>query len=103
MSRFPIIACLITATAAALPAQQPPATPNPAQRPARPTYPTRDPNTPGYVKAQELPDGENAPPNKDGNFIIGPTHTATPESTAREDVPKGAIIEFTMQSSESKI
>ncbi len=34
----------------------------------------RDPHTPGYVEAKELPDGEVAPINADGNFILGPTH-----------------------------
>jgi len=42
--------------------------------------PTRDPNTPGYVKAKELPDGTVPSPKEDGNFIIGPTHTAAPET-----------------------
>src|SRR5581483_4094188 len=83
-------------------AQQPPAAapaPPPGGRAARPTPPARDPNTPGYVKAQELPDGENAPANKDGNFIIGPTHPAAPESTAKEGGMQGTVVEFVMQSS----
>jgi enterochelin esterase family protein len=55
-------------------AQQAPApAPTPA-RPARPQPPTRDPNTPGYVKAKELPDGTVPSPKQNGNFIIGPTH-----------------------------
>ncbi len=70
--------------------------------PARPTPPTRDPHAPGYVTATELPDGANAPADKDGNFILGPTHTPAPEMTAHEGVPQGAVIEFTMQSSDSK-
>ncbi len=70
--------------------------------PARPTPPTRDPHTPGYVTATELPDGVNAPADKDGNFILGPTHKPAPEMTAHDDVPQGAVIEFTMQSSDSK-
>ena len=69
----------------------------------RPTPPTRDPHTPGYVTAKELPDGANAPAKADGNFIIGPTHTAAPESTAQDGVPHGAIVEFTMESKDSKI
>ena len=53
-----------------------------AQAPAaRPTPPTRDPHTPGFVPAKELPDGANAPANQDGNFILGPTHPAVPESS----------------------
>jgi len=70
--------------------------------PARPTPPTRDPHTVGYVSATELPDGANAPAVKDGNFILGPTHSSAPEMTAHEGVPQGAVIEFTMQSSYSK-
>jgi enterochelin esterase-like enzyme len=74
-----------------------------AARPARPTPPTRDPQTPGYVKAKELPDGTNPPATEDGNFIIGPTHPAAPEMIVKEGVPQGAVYEFTMQSTESKI
>ena len=76
-----------------------------AQAPAvvRPTPPTRDPNTPGYVTAKVLPDGANAPANSDGNFILGPTHDPAPEMTAHEGVPQGAVFNFTMESSGSKI
>jgi iron(III)-enterobactin esterase len=71
--------------------------------PARPTPPTRDPNTPGYVTAKDLPDGANASPNADGNFILGPTHNPAPEMTVKEGVPQGKIYEFTMESTDSKI
>lgn len=74
-----------------------------AQHTERPTPPTRDPNTPGYVTAKELPDGSNPPANADGNFIIGPTHPAAPEMTAQNGVPQGTVLEFTMNSSDSKI
>jgi enterochelin esterase family protein len=77
--------------------------PTAAARPARPTPPTRDPNTPGYVKAKELPDGANAPAKADGNFILGPTHSPAPEMTAQEGVPQGAVYTFTMESTASKI
>jgi len=69
----------------------------------RPTPPTRDPHTPGYVKARELPDGSNPPPEADGNFIIGPTHQPAPEMSLREGVPQGTVYEFTMNSADSKI
>jgi len=87
---------------------QPPATstPAPATAPARaprPQAPTRDPHTAGYVTAKELPDGENAPANVDGNFIIGATHNAAPEMTAQDNVPHGTINTFEMQSTDSKI
>jgi enterochelin esterase-like enzyme len=77
-----------------------PAAPAP---PRRPTPPTRDPNAPGYVKAVEVPDGALPPANTDGNFIIGPTHTAAPEMTAQDGVPQGTVTEFTMSSADSKI
>ena len=77
--------------------------PLPTQRPARPVPPTRDPHTPGYVTAKELPDGVNAPPDVDGNFILGPTHNPAPELTPQDGVPQGTVFEFTMASTDSKI
>jgi enterochelin esterase-like enzyme len=65
---------------------------------SHPTYPTRDPHTPGYVHASELPDGTLPPVNKDGNFILGPTHTAAPEMTAQPEIPQGRVEEFTLTS-----
>jgi len=81
-------------------AQAPPA---PAAQPpqARPTPPTRNPHTSGYVKAKELPDGTIPPPTADGNFIIGATHPAAPEMTS-PDLAHGDVIEFTMNSADSK-
>ena len=78
-------------------------TPAAPARPPRPTPPTRDPHTPGYVTAKELPDGENAPANVDGNFILGPTHNPAPEMAVQEGVPQGTVITFTMESTDSKI
>src|SRR5436853_5401449 len=65
----------------------------PAQqaRPARPQPPGRDPNTPGFVKARELPDGDVPPADEDGNFIIGPNHKKAAEVSPKEGVPKGEI------------
>src|SRR5256714_3100872 len=74
-----------------------------AQPPARPTPPSRDPDTPGYVKAKDLPDGANAPVNEDGNFILGPTHTDAPEMKVQDGVPQGTVYNFTMESTDSKI
>lgn len=78
-------------------------TPAPATPPRRPPPPTRDPNTPGYVKAKELPDGANAPVNEDGNFILGPTHTPSPETVVQDGVPQGTIYTFKMESKDSKM
>jgi iron(III)-enterobactin esterase len=93
-----LIACANSATA------QTPVSNSPAPaRIARPTPPTRDPHTPGYVAAKELPDGENAPVNADGNFILGPTHKPALEMIANTNVPQGEIFNFTMSSADSKI
>lgn len=97
MLRFPILGLVIAGMALA---QQP--ADNKAA-PARQAPPTRDPHTPGYVKAKELPDGENAPANADGNFILGPTHHPAAEMTAPEGGLQGTVFNFTMSSADSKI
>jgi len=107
----PTSASLICLMAALSPAmaqtltQRPPDKQTPAKpsSQARPPFPTRDPNTPGYVRANELPDGAIPSAKEDGNFIIGPTHNPAPELAANESVPKGDVFEFTMESKDSKI
>jgi enterochelin esterase-like enzyme len=88
-------------TAGATPAAASP--PAQAAPPPRPAPPTRDPNTPGYVTAKDLPDGAVPPPDADGNFIIGPTHTPAPAMAVQEGVPQGTVYNFTMSSADSKI
>ena len=97
-----LLLVFVCATALMGQTSQAPAAP-PAARPPRPPAPTRDPHTPGYVTAKELPDGENAPADRDGNFILGPTHNPAPEMTVKEDVPHGEVFEFTIESKDSKI
>ncbi len=100
-----VIAAAGAAPALSQTAAPPVATP-PAQTAApapRPVPPTRDPNSPGFVTAKDLPDGAVPPPNEDGNFIIGPTHTPAPEMAVQEGVPQGTIHNFTMSSTESRI
>jgi len=80
---------------------QAPAANTPAQA-ARPPAPVRDPHTPGYVTATELPDGSVPRSDKDGNFIIGPTHPDAPEAAKSDSVPHGTVFHFTMESTESK-
>jgi len=65
--------------------------------------PARDPNTPGYVSAKDLADGTVPSPTADGNFVLGPTHSAAPEMTVQPGVPQGRIVEFNMDSADSKI
>src|SRR5713101_949193 len=100
------LSLLLTLIAVLSPAsgQSPPST----QHTERPTPPTRDPNSPGYVTAKELPDGSMPPANADGNFIIGPTYDVPHEMSAplqrnEDGIPRGTVIEFTMNSSDGKI
>ena len=99
--RFLITSLLasLAAVLSAASAQSPPS----AQHTERPAPPTRNPNSPGYVTAKELPDGANPPANADGNFIIGPTHDVPREMSLQDGVPGGTVIEFTLNSSDSKI
>ncbi|HZO54695.1 MAG TPA: alpha/beta hydrolase-fold protein [Bryobacteraceae bacterium] len=103
MFRSLSLVMLIGLAGGVVPAQTPAPAPGTDARPRRPPPPTRDPHTPGYVAAKELPDGEVPSPKEDGNFILGPTHNPAPEMTVREGVPQGEVIEFTMESTDSKI
>ena len=96
------VAILLIATAVGTAFAQTTATP-PAQKTERPTFPARDPHSVGYVPAKELPDGDVPPANADGNFIIGATHPAAPELSALDGTLQGRVIEFTMDSADSKI
>ncbi len=53
------------------------------------------------AKLKDLP--PYAPGAGDGDYFIGPNYVPVPEQTAREGVPKGKIVKFTMDSAESKI
>jgi iron(III)-enterobactin esterase len=72
-----------------------------AAAPPRPIPPARDPHAAGYVDARELPDGTVPPASVDGNFIIGPTHPAAPETQNRD--LDGTVSTFTMRSEDSTI
>ena len=74
-----------------------------AGRAQRPTPPTRDPNSPGFVAAKELADGEVPSADVEGNFIIGSTHRAAAEMAVKDGVPKGEVFNFLMESTDSKI
>jgi glyoxylase-like metal-dependent hydrolase (beta-lactamase superfamily II) len=53
--------------------------------------------------AKELPDGAVPPPDVEGNFIIGPTHTTALEMVVHEGVPRGTVHTFTMKSTDSRL
>jgi iron(III)-enterobactin esterase len=50
-----------------------------------------------------LPDRVLPRPNADGNYILGPTHTPSPDINADNATPNGSVVEFTMNSTDSKI
>jgi enterochelin esterase family protein len=75
----------------------------PQATPPRPTPPAREPDAPGFVAKRELPDGAVPPVDINGNFVIGPTHPAAPETVVQEGVPQGAVYEFTMSSADSRM
>jgi len=52
--------------------------------------------------ATELPDGQLPTPNQNGNFIIGPTHNPAPEEADPNRTLEGTVVEFTLDSQDSK-
>ena len=96
-----LMACAAMAQAPASPAPAPGAQQAPPRAP-RPQPPTRDPHTPGYVEARELPDGSVPPADKNGNFILGPTHSPAPDLADPARPLGGTVVEFTMSSADSK-
>ncbi|HSU20094.1 MAG TPA: hypothetical protein VLI45_10160, partial [Acidobacteriaceae bacterium] len=98
------VLCAVMAVGCGVLQAQAPAPTQAPQTYVRPTPPTRDPHTPGFVKATELPDEQVPPPDKDGNFILGPDHPAAPEmrvSDPRGEL-RGQVVEFAMSSADSK-
>ena len=67
------------------------------------TPPTRNPANATYAKATELPDGTLPPPAAEGNFIIGPTHKAAPETSVQDGIPHGKLYSFTISSADGVI
>jgi enterochelin esterase-like enzyme len=69
----------------------------------RPTPPARDPRTPGFVEAKQLAADELPPIDAIGNYIVGPTYRMAPEMAERPGVPKGKIVQLTLDSKDSKV
>jgi iron(III)-enterobactin esterase len=101
LQTLPVRIALLIGLAACLNLQ--PAVAQKPPRRVRPAPPARDPHTPGFVAAQELPDGDVPRPDADGNFIIGPTHKPAADMTVHEGVPKGTVHHLTLLSTDSKI
>ena len=50
----------------------------------------------------EAPPGANPPATADGNFLVGPTYVDAPELKVVEGVPQGKVLQFSMESTNSK-
>ncbi len=50
-----------------------------------------------------LSDGAVPPADALGNFVIGPTHAPSPDTTVQPGVPQGTVHNFTIESTTSKI
>ena len=103
MQKFPArfvaaACCLITALSASAQTATPPA-PAAVQAP-RPTPPTRAVDGPGAPKFTVM--GRNAPLDADGDFVIGPVYSPAPELTAAPGAPQGKVLQFQLDSKDSK-
>ena len=67
-----------------------------------PTRPFDGPGAPEFVSLVDKP-GQKPPLDVDGNFLIGPNYTPAPENKAVEGVPKGKVMQFTIDSKETKL
>ena len=65
--------------------------------------PTRAPDAPGappFIRIEGR--GVNPPANTTANYIVGPDYVTSPESNVVEGVPQGRVLQFTMQSKDSR-
>jgi enterochelin esterase-like enzyme len=75
----------------------------PPPQPERPTPPTRSPDAPGAPKFTVIDKpGVNPPPDAIGNFLIGPDYLSPPELNVVPGVPQGKVLQFTLDSKQSK-
>jgi enterochelin esterase family protein len=95
--------CALTAHGQA-PAAEPPApaaaAPPPAPRPPPPTRPADGPGAPKWTVISGA--GKNPPPDRNGDFLIGPDYLPAPELGVVEGVPQGAVTQFTLESKDSR-
>jgi enterochelin esterase-like enzyme len=89
---------------AALAATAPVSEASPPAPPPRPTFPTRSPDAPGappFTRLDGKP-GVNPPVDAIGNFVVGPDYLRPPEANVVDGVPQGRILQFTMDSKDSR-
>ncbi|MBC8024975.1 MAG: esterase family protein [Steroidobacteraceae bacterium] len=89
-------ALLIPLFAAAQTAAPPP----PAPRPPAPTRPADAPGAPKWTVVSGP--GANAPINAEGEFLIGPDYLPAKELEPADGVPRGSIVQFAIESKNSK-
>ena len=65
--------------------------------------PVRKFDDPGAPPFKVLKTGENPPLDVNGDFVIGPEYTPAPERKAGEGVPRGKVMQFTIDSRETKL
>jgi enterochelin esterase family protein len=65
--------------------------------------PVRKFDDPGSPPFTVLKAGENPPLSADGNFVIGPPYKPAPERQVVEGVPQGKVVQFTIDSKETKL
>jgi enterochelin esterase-like enzyme len=73
-----------------------------AKRPKPPVRPFDAPGAPDFIRLDDKP-GVNPPIDAVGNYLIGPDYKPAPERKANEDVPKGKVSQFTIDSKTTKI
>ena len=92
----PLLALLLLAPLAALnAADKPKAAQQAPKKQTRPTPPTRAFDAPGAPTFVKLGDKTSL---ADGNYLVGPTYVAAPETKAVEGVPQGKIRQFQIDS-----
>jgi len=92
----PLLALLLLAPLAALTAaDKPKAAQQAPKKQTRPTPPTRAFDAPGAPTFVKLGDKTSL---ADGNYLVGPTYVAAPETKAVEGVPQGKIQQFQIDS-----
>ena len=60
------------------------------------------PEAPPFVRLDAKP-GLKPPVDINGNFLIGPEYAPAPERKVKADVPKGKLIQFTIDSRDTKL
>lgn len=65
--------------------------------------PVRVFDAPGAPAFKVLQKGKHPSPSENGNFVIGPDYVAAPENKVAEGVPQGKVMQFTIDSKETKL